>query len=177
MSIFRRRPPTPAETRALVEAQYPPDTRFRFDDAGLPHCDDDDPLTPAIETPDGTRMWYCHGRLDSPPNGGPAVVEPDGYRAWYLGGRLHRTDGPAAIHPDGTELYYQHGHLHREDGPAVVAPGIDAAAWWLHGRHVTRRTHAQLVEQMRGPVQGPPAPDPARHLDEDFGISMVMDTL
>ena len=48
---------------------------------------------PAVEYPDGTRMWYQN---DQPHRtDGPAVECADGYKEWWLNGQRHRTDGPA----------------------------------------------------------------------------------
>jgi len=170
MSIFRRRPPTPEETRAQWEAAYPPGTLFYFDEQGRPHCAPTVPM-PAIDTPEGYRAWYRHGQLHR--IGGPAIHDRDGYEAWYLAGVLHRADGPAVSYPDGTQMWYLSGRLHRTDGPAVVVDGAPAA-WFLHGRHVSQTTHAQLTADPN-PVFGPQLPDPGHYLDEDFGLSMVMD--
>jgi hypothetical protein len=40
---------------------------------------------------------------------GPAIFHPNGTQLWYRHGRLHRTDGPAVICADGTCLWYING--------------------------------------------------------------------
>jgi hypothetical protein len=59
---------------------------------------------PAVERPDGSRIWYRNGELHR--IGGPSIEKSDGTRVWYLDGQRHRTDGPAVKRLDGTRQWY-----------------------------------------------------------------------
>lgn len=106
---------------------------------------------PAIEYPDGTKKWFCHGvlhRMEGPAaeynngerawyrNGVPHRVDGpalEGHesRVWYQDGKFHRTDGPAIEYPDGTK-WFQYDLLHRVDGPAIDC--TDDKQWFFHGQ-------------------------------------------
>ena len=59
---------------------------------------------PAIEWPDGSKVWYLNGELHR--EGGPAVEHTNGYKAWFLNRECHRVDGPAIQWPDGSKFWY-----------------------------------------------------------------------
>jgi hypothetical protein len=57
---------------------------------------------------DGSKIWrnqkgQRHRTL------GPAVEWPDGTKVWYLNGQFHRTDGPAIEYADGTKVWFLNG--------------------------------------------------------------------
>lgn len=58
---------------------------------------------PALEYRDGSKYWYCDGRLHR--EEGPAI-ETESYRAWFIEGDLHRLDGPAIEWSNGMGDYY-----------------------------------------------------------------------
>ena len=85
---------------------------------------------PAVETPWGTKIYYCYGKVHR--LGGPAILWSYGDEEWRVNGVLHRIGGPAKRLADGSVFYYHDGLCHREDGPAVVrADGTEE--WWLNG--------------------------------------------
>jgi hypothetical protein len=73
-----------------------------FDEQGQLHRADG----PAIENPDGSRMWMCHGKEHRA--NGPAVETPD-KKEWYKFGERHRNDGPAIEFSDGRMAWYRNG--------------------------------------------------------------------
>jgi hypothetical protein len=75
------------------------------DNRGHYHRDDG----PALEYPNGTKIWYRHGRTHR--DDGPAMEWADGTKAWFRNGERHRDGGPAIEYPDGAEHWYLHGRL------------------------------------------------------------------
>ena len=75
---------------------------------------------------------------------GPAVEYPDGTRMWYQNDQPHRTDGPAVECADGYKEWWLNGQRHRTDGPAVECADGDKF-WWLNGEHLTQEEHAHRV--------------------------------
>ena len=85
----------------------------------------------------GTRIYrnshdQIHRRL------GPAIEYPDGTRMWYLDGQRHRTTGPAIEYTNGDKAWFLDGLRHRTDGPAIErADGT--RRWCLNGEHLTEK--------------------------------------
>lgn len=78
---------------------------------------------------------------------GPAIERPDGYRVWFQNGRLHRLDGPAVEYSNGTRIWYHKGQRHRIDGPAIECPN-GYRAWYINGEHLTQAEWQQVVTSM-----------------------------
>ena len=64
---------------------------------------------------------------------GPAIEYPDGSRIWYQNGETHRVCGPAIVYSDGRCEWVQHARLHRLDGPAIEVPNF-CNEWWTNGK-------------------------------------------
>ena len=69
---------------------------------------------------------------------GPAVEYPDGTRMWYQNDQPHRTDGPAVECADGYKEWWLNGQRHRTDGPAIER-GNGRNSWWLNGKCLTEK--------------------------------------
>jgi len=76
-----------------------------YDDNGYKHRDGD---SPAVIKPDGSRLWFRHGRMHRDDNK-PAVINADGSKYWYLNNLAHRDGGPAVIRADGTQEWWFRG--------------------------------------------------------------------
>ena len=139
MSRFWPRKESPAQRIERTTNRFPPHTTITFDAAGQLHSVD----------------------------GRPAVETTDGYRAWYAHGKFHRDGGPAVIWPDGAEAWYQMGRLHRINGPALVAPG-GGGLYFLEGKHIAPESYSRTVTARYGPLHGPPAPDYSAIYEHDF---------
>ena len=163
MSRFWPRKESPAQRIERTTDRFPPHTTVTFDDDGQLHSVDG---RPAVETADGYRAWYTHGKFDRGDDQ-PAVIDDDGYRAWYTHGKFHRDGGPAVIWPDGAEAWYQMGRLHRINGPALVAPG-GGGLYFLNGKHIAPESYSRTVTARYGPLHGPPAPDYSSIYEHDF---------
>lgn len=103
---------------------------------------------PALESPNGTKMWYRDGKLHR--EDGPAYEDAEGTKEWCQYGKTHREDGPAYERADGTKEWYRDGKRHRADGPAVErADG--AEEWWLDDKQLTpeqiNKIKADLAEK------------------------------
>ncbi|MEZ0226232.1 MAG: hypothetical protein ACAH83_16875 [Alphaproteobacteria bacterium] len=73
-----------------------------------------------VATPDGTKRWYCNGKLHR--DGGPAYEGVDGTKMWFRHGEIHREDGPALIQPDGREEFFLNNkQLEKSEFAAVLA--------------------------------------------------------
>ena len=90
---------------------------------------------PALEEPNGTKMWYRNGKLHR--EDGPAYEGPDGV-SWYAHGEIHREDGPAREWADGSKEWYWEGKRHRFDGPAV-RKSDGTKEYWILGNRMTGR--------------------------------------
>lgn len=92
---------------------------------------------PAIESADGSRSWYLHGKLARPVGSNqPAIVRADGTREWYLHAQLHRDgDLPAIERGDGTTReWWLHNMRHRASGLPAIERGDGTREWFLCGR-------------------------------------------
>lgn len=117
-------------------------TRCYYDNENRIHREDG----PAVETHNGTTMWYIHGirhRVD-----GPAIERYNGTKEWYVNGtrlseeeflkRIKMTEDDTfdrlryhlVVSSTGTRLYHNNaGQLHRIGGPAVE--WIDGDKEWF----------------------------------------------
>lgn len=106
-------------------------TQRFFDDHERLHNDHG----PAEIEGDGTRRWYCRGKLHRE-GGLPAVIYGDGTAKYFVHGQLHREgDLPACIYNNGSQKFYHRGLLHRENGkPAVIFDNGQLEFWVLGDR-------------------------------------------
>ena len=83
---------------------------------------------------DGTKLWCNeHGRFHR--EDGPAIEFPNGHKVWYINGECHREDGPAVEYINGDKEWFVHGKFHRKNGPAVdYANGYKR--WYYHGQKI-----------------------------------------
>lgn len=109
---------------------------------------------PAIEYPDGGRLWYVDGVLHRV--AGPAIQNVNGRWEWWHEGRLHRQDAPAVVLADGYCEWWLHGQRHRKDGPAIQSKsrgmfgivdrvlrllGGRSEPWYWYGQVYTKEDH------------------------------------
>ncbi len=89
---------------------------------------------PAIEHPDGSKIWYQNGERHR--DGGlPAVEWSDGMKEWWVNGEVHRDGGlPAWEGADGSKSWLKNGKLHRDGGLPAVEYATGSKSWYRNGK-------------------------------------------
>ena len=100
---------------------------------GLAHRDGG---LPAVEYPNGHKVWYVNGQLHR--DGGlPAIEYVDGGKLWYVDGKCHRDGGlPAAEHTDGHKEWHVNGKRHRDGGLPAVEFANGDKYWYVNGHMI-----------------------------------------
>lgn len=83
---------------------------------------------PAIEYPNGTKYWFCHGKRHRV--GGPAVEYHYGDKSWYQNGLLHREDGPAKVWKNKNYEWFYKGTKIAVDNLKDFQSFINNKAFW-----------------------------------------------
>lgn len=75
--------------------------------------------------PNGTRERFNSAGKPDSEGDEPAAVAPDGSRAWFRNGKLHRESGPAYIGADGTVSYWSNGVCLEQNDAGVASRHSD----------------------------------------------------
>ena len=75
------------------------------------------------------------------------IATPDGTKRWYCAGKLHRDGGPAYEGVDGMKMWFRHGEIHREDGPALIQPD-GKEEFWLNGKQFSEKEFAERLKRI-----------------------------